>query len=89
MHDFSSASNFLARLDERIRALTRHHTSVYTATVAVVGSGAYAGKVKVRLPGEDIPEANLPWAPVTGTVPAVGDAVLTIVDFASRRVITG
>jgi hypothetical protein len=57
--------------------------------VEAVGTGANANKVQVRMPGETSATADLPYAEVFGSMPTVGQSVLTIFDAMTRRVITG
>lgn len=75
--------------DSRIRQALAPYPQMYDAEVVEIGAGANAGKVKVRLPGELAATADLPFAPVIGTVPALNARVLAMGDFASRRVISG
>jgi hypothetical protein len=81
-HDFWSG------VDKHIRGVLRPYPLPFNAEVVEVGGGANTGKVKVRLPGEDFAQADLPWAPVYGATPSVGQYVFTLADFAARRVIT-
>lgn len=75
--------------DARIRAIGRAKAEIWDASVVEVGTGGNVGKVKVLLPGEITPTTDLPFAPVVGPMPLVGDQVTVVADAASRRVITG
>src|SRR5215207_9345375 len=76
--------------DARIRQALAPYPQMFNAEVVEIGAGADAGKVKVRLPGEEsVATADLNFAPVAGAVPALADRVLVLADFASRRVVSG
>jgi hypothetical protein len=85
---------FWQGVDTRINAVTKSLIRPYTLavedTTTAVVNGDTVNLAKVRLPGEeDFDPGDIPWAPVTGEVPADGDKVLVLVDAYSRRVITG
>src|SRR5215213_6443604 len=79
---------FWGGADQRIETKLSPYLRQYLCPVVEVGSGPTADMVRVRLPGEDLAQADLPWARVLGAMPVVDDVVYTIADFAARYVIT-
>lgn len=84
------SDSFWLAMETRVRGLLRSYASMFDGVVEEVGSGANEGMVRVRRPAEDVAVADLPWAKVYGSTPAVGAVVFTLVSFTGgRRVITG
>ena len=81
---YGTEREFWRPIEQRIRGILRPYLRHFMAEVMEVGTG----EVRVKLPGEDLSTTDLPWATVYGSMPIVGDHVLTLVDYASRRVIT-
>jgi hypothetical protein len=85
---------FWQGVDTRINAVTKSLIRPYTLAVEdtdqVTVDGNIVDLALVRLPGEeDFAAGDIPWAPVTGAAPSIGDVVLVLVDAYGRRVITG